>query len=137
MAYDEELAGRVRDLFEQKGVRYEAKRMMGGLVFMVEGKMCVGIVADLLMVRLDPAVYEESLKKPGCGPMDFAGRQMRGFVLVRPEAIEKKSAFAYWVKLAMEFNPRAVASKKSVKRSTTQKMSIKHLKTEKKMPSKN
>ena len=58
------------------------------------------------------AIYEESLTKPGCMAMEFTGRPMRGFVLVSPEAIEKKSAFAYWVKLALEFNPRAVATKK-------------------------
>jgi len=128
MAFDEELGDRVRDLFEQKGVRYEAKRMMGGLVFMVEGKMCVGIVAELLMVRLDPAIYEESLTKPGCMAMEFTGRPMRGFVLVSPEAIEKKSAFAYWVKLALEFNPRAVATKKPKRkpRKNTTRLSDQH-----------
>lgn len=74
MAIDEELASRVRDIFANKAVATEEKRMMGGLCFMVEGKMCVGVDGNRLMVRLDPAIYEESLKQPGCVPMEFTGK---------------------------------------------------------------
>ncbi len=62
MAYNETLAERIRKTFV-KVPRVEEKKMMGGLTFMVNGKMCVGILKDDLMVRLDPAVYAAALKK--------------------------------------------------------------------------
>jgi hypothetical protein len=52
--------------------------MMGGLTFMYNSKMCVSIIKDELMCRIDPAIYEAVLEKPGCRPMDFTGRPMKG-----------------------------------------------------------
>ncbi len=77
MAYDEELADRVRRIFADRNVAVEEKRMMGGLCFMVDGKMCVGVEKDRLMARIDPEIYEESLGRKGCVPMDFTGKPMR------------------------------------------------------------
>ena len=85
MAYDEGLAERVREGFQSRGVLFEEKRMMGGLCFMVNDKMCVGVIDDRLMVRLDPAIEADALKRQGCVPMDFTGRPMRGFVFVEAE----------------------------------------------------
>jgi TfoX/Sxy family transcriptional regulator of competence genes len=118
MAFDERLAKRVRDLFAARGVSVEEKRMMGGLCFMVNGKMCVGIAGTQLMVRLDPAIYEESLRKPGCVPMDFTGRPMRGFVFVNPEGTSSSKSLELWIDVALEFNPRAKASSPRKPRKT-------------------
>jgi hypothetical protein len=63
----------------------EEKRMMGGLTFMINGKMCVGILKEDLMARIDPEVHEDSLRRKRCREMDFTGRPMRGFVFVDPE----------------------------------------------------
>lgn len=112
MAYDEGLATRVRELFERRAVAFEEKRMMGGLCFLVDGKMCVGVEQERLMVRLDPAVYENALKRAGCRPMDFTGRPMRGFVFVEPEGVSEDDELASWLELALEFNPRAKSSRK-------------------------
>ncbi len=68
MAYNESLAARVRQLLKPK--RVQEKKMMGGLTFMVNGKMCVGILKDDLMARIDPNVYEAALERPGCRPME-------------------------------------------------------------------
>ena len=109
MPYDEKLAARVRHaLAGQRKV--EEKKMMGGLTFMVNGKMCVGILKDDLMARIDPAVHDEALQKKGCREMDFTGRPMKGFVFVGPEGT--KQTLDYWVKLAVDFNERAKSSKK-------------------------
>lgn len=113
MAFDEKLANRVRALLNSQSIRFEEKRMMGGLCFMVDGKMCVGIDADRLMVRLDPAIYEESLRQPGCVPMDFTGKPMRGFVFVQPTGLSTKRDLKSWLDLALEFNPRAMSSKRN------------------------
>ena len=86
--------------------------MMGGLTFMVNGKMCVGIVKDELMVRVDPELYESALEKPGAKPMDFTGRPMRGFLFVEPLGMKDDASLTYWLELALEFNKRAKSSKK-------------------------
>ena len=110
MAYDEKLAARVRQALTRRPV--EEKKMMGGLTFMVNGKMCVGIIKDELMVRLDPAMHEEILERKGCHEMDMMKRKIRGFVLVSPNGLKQQKDFEYWIKLALDFNKRAKASKK-------------------------
>ena len=111
MVYNEKLAERVRELLIGKN-KVEEKKMMGGLAFMVNGKMCVGILKDDLMVRLDPEIYEDALKKDGCREMDFTGRPMKGFVFVNSKNTENKKDLSYWISLALDFNKRAKASKK-------------------------
>jgi len=118
MPYDENLAARVRRALARQR-KVEEKKMMGGLTFMVNGKMCVGILNDDLMARIDPAVHDEALKKKGCREMDFTGRPMKGFVFVSPDGT--KTDLAYWIKLALEFNARAKASKKTKKKPTRTK----------------
>jgi hypothetical protein len=112
MAYDEELAWRVRRIFADRNVAFEEKRMMGGLCFMVDGKMCIGVEKDRLMVRIAPEIYDDVLGRKGCVPMDFTGKPMRGFVFVNEEGIASQRDLERWLDLALEFNPRAVASKK-------------------------
>ena len=111
MAYNEQFADRVRaTLVHQDDV--EEKKMMGGLTFMVNGKMCVGIVKDELMVRLNPDIHEEMIEKNGCRTMDFTTKPMKGYVFVEQEALESEQELAYWVNLALEYNPIAKASQK-------------------------
>jgi TfoX/Sxy family transcriptional regulator of competence genes len=112
MAYDEFLGERISNLLRKNGVKFEEKRMMGGLAHMVDGKMCVGVVQEKLMVRIDPEMYETALSKKGCRPMDFTGRPMKGFVFVGPEGIDDEEQLEYWIAWALEFNPRAKSSKK-------------------------
>jgi len=112
MAYDEHLADRIRRIYSALHVRTEEKRMMGGLCFMVDGKMCAGVAGDRLMARLDPAVYEEALSRPGARAMDFTGRPMKGFVFVEPEGIAAEADLRSWLQRCLDFNPRARASRK-------------------------
>ena len=112
MPYSESLAERVRKALLEQSAVFEEKPMMGGLCFMVDGKMCVGVNEDRLMLRLDPAIYEEVLERPGCVPMDFTGRPMKGFVWVEPMGMKTSANLLRWVRLALDYNPRAKASKK-------------------------
>ena len=112
MAYDEKLADRVRGVLSKQKKVVEEKKMMGGLTFMVNGKMCVGILQEDLMVRIDPAEYEEALQKTGCREMNFTGKPMKGFVFVAPLGTSDKKDLKYWLDLALDFNKRAKASKK-------------------------
>ena len=112
MAYNEKLADMTRRLIAQTHRNVEEKAMFGGLCFMVNDKMCVGVEKDRLMVRLDPAIYDEVMEKEGCRPMDFSGKSMKGFVFVDADVLTTKKKLEYWVKLALEFNRFAKASKK-------------------------
>ncbi|UCH64465.1 MAG: TfoX/Sxy family protein [Ignavibacterium sp.] len=112
MAYNEHLADRIRRVFSEKHVAFEERRMMGGLCFMVDDKMCIGVNKDDLMARIDPDVYEVALKRKGSREMDFTGRPMKGFVFVEPNGTDVEKDLKYWVKLALEFNPKAKSSKK-------------------------
>ncbi len=86
--------------------------MMGGLTFMVNGKMCIGVVKDEMMCRIDPAMHEELVEKRGCRTMDFTNRPMIGYVLIDDVGMHKKKDFDYWIDLSLEFNKVAKASKK-------------------------
>jgi TfoX/Sxy family transcriptional regulator of competence genes len=116
MAYNEQLAARIRDYLTALRLPVEEKRMMGGLCFMVRDKMCVGVTDDRLMVRLDPETMSEALARRGCTPMDFTGRALRSFVFVSPEGWTAKKDFDGWLTRALEFNPRAKSSKKRAKK---------------------
>lgn len=111
MAYSEKMANRVREALGDAR-KIEEKRMFGGLCFMVNDKMCIGVNQDEIMCRIDPDVYEEALERNGARPMDFTGRPMKGYVFVHEDGIKKKSDFDYWIKLCLEFNKKAKASKK-------------------------
>lgn len=115
MAFNERLAERVRGLLAEREVTFEEKPMMGGLCLLVDGKMCLWIEKERLMVRIDPEIENWALKRKGCHPMDITGRPMRGFVFVTKEGTKSKQDLMSWVELALEFNPRAVASKKRKK----------------------
>ena len=112
MAYDEKLADRVREIIAETHKNIEEKKMFGGLCFMVNGKMCVGVEKERLMLRIDPEKYEEVIEKEGCAPMDFTGKPMKGFVFVDKEVLRTKKQLQYWMDLALEYNKIAKAPKK-------------------------
>jgi TfoX/Sxy family transcriptional regulator of competence genes len=112
MAYDEALADRVRSLIGRTHKDVEEKRMFGGLCFMVNDKMCVGVEKERLMVRLNPAVYDKAMQRPGAQPMDFTGRVMKGFVFVDAAVLEPDDELEYWINLALDYNKIAKQSRK-------------------------
>lgn len=119
MAYNEKLAGMVRELIAQSQKNVEEKAMFGGLCFMVNDKMCIGVEKERLMVRLDPVKYEEVMEKEGCKPMDFTGKIMKGFVFVDADVLNTRKKLEYWVDLALAYNKIAKASKKKPKKKSS------------------
>ncbi len=111
MAYNEKLADRIRERFAELP-EVEERKMMGGWMLMYHGKMCVGIIEDDLMCRIDPDQYESSLEKTGCKPMEFTGRPLKGYVLVEEQGLKTQKDFDYWIGLALDFNKFAKASRK-------------------------
>jgi TfoX/Sxy family transcriptional regulator of competence genes len=112
MPYNEKLTDRVRELIVRTHKNVVEKRMFGGLCFMVNDKMCIGVEQERLMVRLDPAKYDEVIVKEGCKPMDFTGKVMKGYVFVDIETLQTKKKLEFWVNLALDYNKIAKASKK-------------------------
>lgn len=111
MAYDEKLASRIRERLAGLKV-VEEKKMMGGLTFMVNDKMCVGVFKDEMMCRVDPDTEQTLLKKKGCRNMELAGRKMHGYLLVEQSALKKEEAFDYWINCCLDFNKFAKSSRK-------------------------
>ena len=112
MAYNEQLAERIEQLLEEKKISYFSKKMFGGLCFMVEDKMCLGIVKEELMARIGPNGYQEALEKEHCKEMNFTGRAMKGYVYIEPDGLDMDEDLEYWLQRCLDFNPLAKASKK-------------------------
>ena len=109
MAYSEFLGDRIRERLKSKGSLLE-KKMMGGLLFMVNNKMCIAVgqdkktKVDRLMIRLGKAAYEELLQREGCRTMDFTGKPMKGYLYVYPEGFDNETDLDFWVNKALDFN---------------------------------
>ena len=116
MAYDEHLADRINLHLQNQKADYFEKKMFGGLCFMVDSKMCVGIVKETLMIRIAPEEEKRLKEKDGVQDMTFTGRPMKGFLYVSPDAIVDEEDLEYFIERALEFNPRAKASKKKKKK---------------------
>ena len=102
MAFDEALAGRIRQgLARRKGI--EEKKMFGGIGFLLNGNMLVGVWKDSLIVRLDPDEYEDALKEPHVKEFDITGRAMKGWVLVAPAGVEDDEQLNGWIQRALKF----------------------------------
>ena len=99
MAYDEQLAVRVRALLASR-TDVSERKMFGGLTFLIGGNMCCGVNGDELIVRLDPGREDEAVAEPHARPMDFTGRPMRGFVTVEPDGL-KGDRLRRWVREAV------------------------------------
>ncbi len=102
MPYDENLAERVRAVFQSEP-GYTERKMFGGLCFMVGGNMAVGVTGSDLMVRPGPDNFEAALALPHARPMDFTGRPMKGFVYVESSGIATDPALAEWVERGAGF----------------------------------
>ncbi len=102
MAYDEKLEARI-DAALAKLRNVTPKKMFGGVAYMKDGKMFVGIIKNDLMVRVGPEQHAQALKRPGARPMDFAGRPMKGYVYVSPAAIRTAAALKGWIARALEY----------------------------------
>jgi TfoX/Sxy family transcriptional regulator of competence genes len=103
MAYDEDLANRVRELVAANEGLTEQK-MFGGLAFLIGGNMAVGVSGQGgLMVRVDRAETEALLAKPHARPFEMSGREMKGWVRVDPEGVRTKRQLEPWVRRGVSY----------------------------------
>ncbi len=102
MAYDSVLAERLaRIIASHPGM--EEKRMFGGICYMLNGNMCVGIHKDNLIVRIGGDDTEEIFKEPYVKPMDITGRVMKGWAMIESEGIVKDKSLERFCGYAIEF----------------------------------
>src|SRR5690349_5783710 len=106
---DSALLDRVRAALTVR-VDLQEKKMFGGTVFMVRGKMCVSVGRGRIMCRIDPAFHDAALEREGCRTVTMKGRPYRGYVYVDADAVKGKSALEYWIGLSLDYNSKALAS---------------------------
>lgn len=98
MAYDQILAGRLRDVLPEA----EERRMFGALAFLVGGNLATGVVGDDLLVRLPREDVDAALRRPGVRPFAGNGRVMRGFVVVAGETLDD-DVLRWWVERGVSY----------------------------------
>ena len=111
MAYDEELAARVRRALRRRSDITERK-MFGGLSFLRDGRMCCGIVGNDLVVRVLDKEMPSVLQRAHVRPMDFTGKPLRGFVYVAPDAIATDDGLRDWIAKGLAFTKPKVSTKR-------------------------
>jgi len=104
MAYDEDLANRMRELLAEEDAVTERK-MFGGLAFVLHGNMSVSASGrGGLLARIDPAETDAALARPHASLMHMRGRTMEGWIRVAPEGIATKRQLAPWVKRSLAYD---------------------------------
>ncbi len=111
MAYNESLAEKLRLNLRTK-MSVEEKKMMGGLCIIVDEKMCVGIIKDEIMLRVNPELVDTLIEKQGCRLMDFTKRPMKGYIYIDETAFSTNKELQQWIQYALDYNPTAKSSKK-------------------------
>jgi TfoX/Sxy family transcriptional regulator of competence genes len=111
MAYNEQLAGRIREIIGD-GPGLSERKMFGGIAFMLNGNMFCGITRDDLMVRVGPDRFEEALKRPGARLADMGGRPMKGMAFVGPEGYASDEQLRGWVERTLDYTRSLPAKKK-------------------------
>jgi TfoX/Sxy family transcriptional regulator of competence genes len=102
MAYDTKLAERIRTVVGRRKDVSE-KEMFGGIAFLLDGKMFIGLANNQLMVRVGPDRHDEALARPHVRPMDFTGRPMRGYVYVAPAGYANARSLSAWIDWSTAF----------------------------------
>ena len=115
MAYDVHLADRVRSILKDAG-EFSEKKMFGGLAFMVNGRMCCGVLKTDLVLRLTPEEAAAALRQPHTRPMDFTGKPMKSMIYVSAIGADSDQALAAWIESAVRI-ARNAPEKKSTARS--------------------
>ena len=103
MAYDEDLAQRVREVISARENVTE-KKMFGGIAFLLEGNMAVGVREEDLLVRLNEEDAEKALTEEGVRPFEMGSRrQPKGWVLVGPERLSDDAGLGGWVDAGADY----------------------------------
>ena len=123
MAFDEDMAARIRMGFLALEREWEERKMFGGLCFMVKGHMTVGVSGDNqgaeLMVRCGAVRAARALGNPHARLCDFTGRVMKSILLIEPGGFESDDQLAEWLAMALDFIDTEPPKKKPPKKRST------------------
>jgi len=115
MAYNEELSLRVQKRLIELNTNFIEKKMFGGIAFMINDKMCIGIMKEELMLRVMDAEYEILLERNHVSPMNFTGKTMKGFLFIEEEGLKKETALNQWIDYGLEFATYGIVKSKKKK----------------------
>lgn len=102
MPYDQDLAQRIGEaLHGLPGL--QAKKMFGGIGYLINGNMACGVLGEDMIVRVGPGKYDEALAQPYTRPFAMTGRPMSGWLLVSPSGVIEESDFKSWIDQAVEY----------------------------------
>ena len=102
MAYDEGLAVRIRaEIGDHPAL--DEKHMFGGLSFLIDGNMAVGVIGDELCVRVGRDGHDDAVARPGARIFDFSGRPMVGWIMVDPAAIGEDADLRSWIDIGVSY----------------------------------
>ena len=102
MVYKDEIADRVYAVIKRrKGFR--EKKMFGGIGFLLNNNMCVGVYHDYLILRLGVEQAEQTLKQKNTKPFDITGRPMKGWVMVSEKGFSSQDELKTWIDKAIKF----------------------------------
>jgi TfoX/Sxy family transcriptional regulator of competence genes len=102
MAYDEDLGNRIKAVLEET-TAFEEKKLFGGVGYMIRGNMACGVHKHMLVVRLEKEQYDRDIQLPTTKPFDITGREMRGWMLVNSQGVQKEADLRHWVQTGVEF----------------------------------
>lgn len=102
MAFDEALARRARPLLAGRP-GFAEKKMFGGLCFLLNGNLCVGVWKHYLILRIGPEEAMDALRQPSVKEFDVTGRAMKGWVMVDESALADFDVLRGWIDQAVRF----------------------------------
>jgi TfoX/Sxy family transcriptional regulator of competence genes len=102
MAYNTQLANRIKEQLQFFPETFTEKRMFGGVSFLYKGKMIIGVVKNKLMVRVISEKMDTELKKTHITPMDFTKQPVREFIYVLEDGVETELELLYYIELGLE-----------------------------------
>jgi TfoX/Sxy family transcriptional regulator of competence genes len=102
MPYDETIAARVRPMVVRRA-GFAEKKMFGGVGYLLDGNMCVGVWKHWVIARIGPESYAAALAKPGVKEFDITGRPMTGWVMIDPSAARDDHELHAWIEEAIDF----------------------------------
>lgn len=102
MPYSQTLAERVRQVVGRRR-GFTEKKMFGGIGFLLNGNMCIGVWKDSLIVRLGSDEAEAALEQPDVVPFDITGTAMRGWAVIEPDGLDRDEQLREWIEKAEQF----------------------------------
>ncbi len=115
MAYNVTLADRIAEKLYELEINFHEKKMFGGIAFMINDKMCIGVVKDEMMLRVMDNHYEKLMEENHVNPMQFTGKTMKGFLFIELPAYKNDKDLLKWLNYGIEFGEKGIVKSKKKK----------------------